>query len=70
MAGGKPLMKSSLLRSRILDEEAATASEYAVMLTLIIGALIVAISSVGSSTSSGWSNNVNVITNAINGAGS
>ena len=63
-------MKWSLLRSRILDDEAATSSEYAVMLALIIGALITAITSVGGSTSSGWSKNVNTITNASNAAGS
>ncbi len=63
-------MNWSLLRSRILDEEAATSSEYAVMLALIIGALISAITSVGGSNSSGWSKNVNIITNAVNSAGS
>ncbi len=70
VAGGNPLMNWSMLRSLILDEEAATASEYAVMLALIIGALITAISSVGGSTSSGWSKNVTTITNAVNSAGS
>ncbi len=63
-------MNWSRLRNRLRDDEAATSSEYAVMLALIIGALIAAISSVGGSTSSGWSRNVNVITNAVNSAGS
>jgi pilus assembly protein Flp/PilA len=59
-------MNRSQLWSRFVDEEAATAAEYAVMLALIIAALIAAIGSVGNATSTGWSKNVNVITNALN----
>lgn len=63
-------MNWSLYRRLIMDEDAATAAEYAIMLALIVGAAISAISSFGGSTSTGWSRNVNIITGAINAAGS
>lgn len=63
-------MNWSRFRELVLEEDAATAVEYAIMLALIIGTAISAISSFGGSTSTGWSKNANIITGAINGAGS
>jgi pilus assembly protein Flp/PilA len=40
----------------LCEEEAATAVEYAVLLALILVAVITAVTSVGSSTSTVWSN--------------
>jgi Flp pilus assembly pilin Flp len=63
-------MNWSQLSRLIRDDEAATAAEYAIMLALIVGGAISAISAVGGSTSTGWSKNVNIITSAVNAAGS
>jgi pilus assembly protein Flp/PilA len=56
------------IRRLIQSEEAATATEYAVLLALILLALISAITSVGNSTSGLWQNNVSRISNASNGS--
>lgn len=45
-----------ILRQFLCEEEAATAVEYAVLLALILVAVITAVTSVGSSTSTVWSN--------------
>jgi Flp pilus assembly pilin Flp len=63
-------MKWLCLRTFLSEDRAATAAEYAIMLALIIGAAISAISAFGGSTSTGWSRNVSAITQAINAAGS
>jgi len=52
------------------DEEGVTASEYAVMLGLIILAVIASVTAVGNSTAEGWSNNVNQVQSACSGSGS
>lgn len=52
----------------ISEDDGATASEYAVMLALIIAALIVSVSAVGNSTSGGWSRNYNAVSSACNGS--
>jgi len=52
------------------DEEAATATEYAVILALILIAVIAAVTSVGNSTASGWNRDVTTISSAVNGSGS
>ncbi len=54
----------------LYEEDGPTAAEYAIMLALIVGAAISAISAVGGSTQTGWSKNVNIITSAINASGS
>lgn len=56
----------SLWRDFLVDEDAVTASEYAIMLVLIIVVVIAAVTAVGHSTAQGWTNDVN----AIIGAGS
>ena len=63
-------MKCSVWRSLVREEDGTTATEYAIMLALILVAVISAVNSVGNSTSAGWSKNVNAITSATNGAGS
>lgn len=63
-------MNRPQLRGLIRDDEAATTSEYAIMLVLIICAVIAAVNAVGNSTAQGWSKNVNVISTALNGSGS
>lgn len=63
-------MSPSLLRNLVRDEEAVTASEYAMMLALIIFAVIASVTAVGNSTASGWGNNVNRISAATTAAGS
>jgi pilus assembly protein Flp/PilA len=60
-------MSCALLRGLLREEDGPTASEYAVMLALIVGALITAINSVGSTTSQGWSHNATTIINAASG---
>ena len=59
-------MKRSALRGFFRDDEAATASEYAVMVVLIICAVIAAVNAVGNSTAQGWSRNVNIISTSLN----
>ena len=54
------------LKGLLHEEEATTAAEYAVMLVLIICAVIAAVNAVGNSTASGWSNNVSIISGALN----
>jgi pilus assembly protein Flp/PilA len=61
-------MVRSILRKWFADEEAATASEYAFMLVLIICAVIASVSAVGNSVANGWSNNVSQVTSACNGS--
>lgn len=57
--------------SRLLrEEEAATATEYAVMLALMLLAVISAVNAVGNSTAAGWSHNVNTISTSVGAAGS
>ena len=48
------------------DANAATAVEYAVMLALIVGVAIVAITSVGSEAEGFWDNNANELDSALN----
>ena len=50
------------------EEEAATASEYAFMLVLIICAVIASVNAVGNSTASGWQNNYNAVNKACTGS--
>jgi pilus assembly protein Flp/PilA len=50
------------------DEEGVTASEYAVMLVLIIVAVIASVNAVGNSTSAGWSKNAAAVSSACNGS--
>ena len=50
------------------EEEGATASEYAVMLALIISALVASVSAVGNSTQNGWSKNGAAVSSACNGS--
>ena len=58
-----------ILKSRwFCDEDGATASEYAVMLALIISALVASVSAVGNSTQSGWSRNGAAVSSACNGS--
>ena len=59
-----------LMRGLSRDDEAATASEYAIMLALIITAVIAAVNAVGGSTAEGWSKNVSIISTALNNTGS
>jgi pilus assembly protein Flp/PilA len=61
-------MVMTKIRRLIQSEEAATATEYAVLLALILLALISAITSVGNSTSGLWQNDVSRISNASNGS--
>jgi pilus assembly protein Flp/PilA len=63
-------MTRSLLRGFLRDDEAATASEYAFMLVLIIVAVIASVNAVGNSTAQGWSKNVNIISTSLNNVGS
>ena len=59
-------MIRGVLKGLLRDDEAATASEYAIMLALIITAVISAVNAVGSSTAGGWSRNVNIISTSLN----
>jgi Flp pilus assembly pilin Flp len=59
-------MKRLALWGFFRDDEAATASEYAVMVVLIICAVIAAVNAVGNSTAQGWSRNVNIISTSLN----
>jgi len=52
------------------DEEGATATEYAVMLALLLLAVMASITAVGNSTASGWSNNATRIQSACSNSGS
>jgi Flp pilus assembly pilin Flp len=61
-------MVRSILRKWFADEEAATASEYAFMLVLIICAVIASVSTVGNSVANGWSNNASKVSSACNGS--
>jgi pilus assembly protein Flp/PilA len=54
------------VRAWLSDEDGATASEYAVMLVLVICAVIAAVSAVGNSTAGGWTKNVNAVVTACN----
>jgi pilus assembly protein Flp/PilA len=56
------------IRRFLQSDEAATATEYAVLLALIILALFSAITSVGNSTSGLWQNDTTRISNATNGS--
>jgi pilus assembly protein Flp/PilA len=47
------------------DESGPTAAEYAVMLGLIIGVVITAVSAVGNSTNGIWANDTNRISSAL-----
>ena len=62
-------MNGSRLRDLVHEEEGATASEYAIMLALLIVAVIAAVNSVGSSTADGWTTNVNRINEAVTANG-
>jgi pilus assembly protein Flp/PilA len=55
----------SIIRRFILDTDAATAVEYAVMLALILAAVIAGITSVGGGNANLWQNNSDEITNAM-----
>jgi pilus assembly protein Flp/PilA len=57
------------VRRFLADQDGATATEYAVMLALILLAVIAVIGSFGSSTSGIWANDVNQIATAT-GTGS
>ena len=61
-------MSSTLMTKWFSEDEGATASEYAVMLALIIAALVVSISAVGNSTQGGWSKNYAAVSTACNGS--
>ena len=61
-------MFRSFLRRWLADEEATTATEYAVMLALMIGAVIASVTALGNSTRDGWSNNESKVTSACNGS--
>lgn len=50
------------------DESGPTAVEYAVMLALVLVAVMTAITSVGNTTLSIWTNNSEKITTAVNSA--
>ena len=63
-------MCCSWFKGLVRDDEATTASEYAIMLVLIIVAVISAVNAVGSSTAGGWSKNVSIISTALNQSGS
>ena len=64
-----PKMRNQLLRF-FQEEDAVTAAEYAVLLGLILVVVIVAINSVGSTSSGIWGNDSSNITSAIAAAGS
>ncbi|QDU63818.1 Flp/Fap pilin component [Planctomycetes bacterium Pan216] len=55
------------LMALVLDEDGATAVEYATMLALIIVVCIAAISSLGGTTSDLWDDNKGEITKALQG---
>jgi Flp pilus assembly pilin Flp len=57
-------MIRAALVSFLLDEDGVTATEYAMMLVLIIVAVISAISAVGNSVAGGWTSNVTKIQSA------
>lgn len=62
-------MKFAALTLKFLqDESGPTAVEYAVMLALVLVAVMTAITSVGNTTLSIWTNNSEKITTAINSA--
>jgi pilus assembly protein Flp/PilA len=61
-------MSRPRVRAWFSDEEGATASEYAVMLVLLICAVIASVTAVGNSTAAGWSNNVSQVQTACNGS--
>lgn len=48
------------------DESGATATEYAIMLALILIAIISSITAVGNTTAGGWSRNATQIQSACN----
>jgi pilus assembly protein Flp/PilA len=50
------------------DEDAVTAVEYAVLLALILVVVIVAIDSVGNTSSRMWASDTNQITSSIGGS--
>jgi Flp pilus assembly pilin Flp len=58
------------MRKFLLDETGPTATEYAVMLALILAVVIVAIGSVGGATGEKWNNNSSQIISAIDSSGS
>jgi Flp pilus assembly pilin Flp len=61
-------MVPTRFRKLVREEEGTTSTEYAVMLVLIICAVIAAVNAVGGTNAGGWSNNVQVITNAVSGS--
>lgn len=63
-------MRYTRLRGFFRDDEAVTASEYAVMLVMIVGAIIAAVNAVGGTTADLWGRNISTITTAVNNAGS
>jgi pilus assembly protein Flp/PilA len=63
-------MGPTLWREFLRDEDGTTATEYAVMLVLIICAVIAAVNAVGGTNAGGWNRSVTIITNAITAAGS
>ncbi len=63
-------MNRCFWRRLVREDDGTTATEYAVMLALILVAVISAVNSVGNSTSAGWSKNVGAINSAVNGSGS
>jgi pilus assembly protein Flp/PilA len=50
------------------DEDAVTAVEYAVLLALILVVVIIAIDSLGNTSSGMWASDTNQITSAIGGS--
>jgi pilus assembly protein Flp/PilA len=62
------MMPIRYIRAWLYDEDGVTASEYAVMLVLIICAVITAVSAVGNSTAEGWTKNVSSVQTACNGS--
>lgn len=55
------------IRRFVESEDGPTATEYAVMLSLILGSLILVITSTGNITSGWWTSNSTAIVDAISG---
>jgi Flp pilus assembly pilin Flp len=53
------------IRNFVTESSGATAVEYAVLLALIAGAIIVAVTATGDSASSFWDGNADTLENAI-----
>lgn len=56
------------VRTFLTDDDGVTATEYAVMLALMICAAIASVTAVGNSTAEGWSRNASQIASACGGS--